>query len=545
MDFHLANLFETVSDAVPERPAVIACHADGREDQFNWREFDQRASRVAGLLTSAGLSPQAKFGIYMRNRAEYLEAHHGGCKARMIPINVNYRYRADELVYLLDNADAEAVFFQAEFRERIEAIRDRLPRVKLYVQVDDGSGADLDWALDYEQALAAAEPMPRIERPGSDIYMLYTGGTTGMPKGVMYEQGGFAAAFGFVVALRGLELATSLDEVPQRIQALTDIEPPVRSLTACPLMHGTGMWLGHFAVAHLGGATLTMSDAHFDPDSMWKLVEKHQVTDIVIVGDAFAIPMLGALRTAKNEGRAYDISSLRRIGSSGVMWSREVKDELLEFGDMMLIDSMGSSEGGMGISVSMRGVPVQTAQFELSEGVCVFDEQDKPVEPGSDSIGMIATSGLVPLGYYKDEVKSAKTFREVNGVRYSFPGDFAKVEADGTITLLGRGSNCINTGGEKVFPEEVEEAIKLHQFVRDCLVVGLDDERFGQRVVALASLQEGTSLGESDIIEHARGHLAGYKLPRRVIVVDTVRRAVNGKADYGWARDTANTLLGG
>ncbi len=543
MDFHLANLFETVADAFPERPAVIACHADGGEDHRSWREFDQRASRVASLLTSAGLSRHAKFGIYMRNRAEYVEAHLGGCKARMIPINVNYRYRADELVYLLDNADTEAVFFQAEFRERIEEIRDRLPRVKLYVQVDDGSSPVPDWALDYAQALDELEPMPRIERPASDVYMLYTGGTTGMPKGVMYEQGGFAAAFGFFVVLRGLEPATKLDEVPQRIQALADIEPPVKSLVVCPLMHGTGMWLGHFAVAHLGGATLTTSDAHFDPDCIWKLVEKHQVTDMVIVGDAFAIPMLGALRTATSEGRPYDISSLKRIGSSGVMWSREVKDGLLEFGDMMLLDSMGSSEGGMGISVAMREMPVQTARFELAEGVCVFDEQDKPVEPGSDHIGMVATSGLVPLGYYKDEVKSAATFREIDGVRYSFPGDFAKVEADGSITLLGRGSNCINTGGEKVFPEEVEEALKLHALVRDCLVVGLDDERFGQRIVALASLESGMSLSEAEIIDHARDHLAGYKLPKRVILVDSVQRAVNGKADYGWARETAKALL--
>ena len=543
MDFHLANLFETVSDAFPERPAVIACHADGGEDHLSWRELDQRASRVAGLLTSAGLSPHAKFGIYMRNRAEYMEAHHGGCKARMLPINVNYRYRADELVYLLDNSDTEALFFQAEFRERIEEIRDRLPRIKLYVQVDDGSGPAPDWALDYEQALAAAEPMPRIERPGSDVYMLYTGGTTGMPKGVMYEQGSFTEAFGFVLTLRGLEPATQLEEVPGRIQALADIEPPTRSLTACPLMHGTGMWIGHFAIAHLGGATLAMSDAHFDPDSMWKVVQKHGVTDIIIVGDAFAIPMLSALRTAKSEGRAYDVSSVRRMSSSGVMWSREVKDGLLEFGDMMLIDAMGSSEGAMGTSVAMRGMPAQTAKFELSEGVCVFDDEDQPVEPGSDQIGMLATSGMVPLGYYKDEVKSAKTFREIDGVRYSFPGDFAKVEADGTIILLGRGSNCINTGGEKVFPEEVEEALKLHALVRDCLVVGLDDERFGQRVVALASLEKGMSLSEAEIIDHARDHLAGYKLPKQVIVIDSVQRAVNGKADYGWARDTAKELL--
>ena len=544
MDFHLANLVETLSDAFPEHPATITCHPDGEDLVRTWGEFDERTARVAALLHDAGLGPQAKFGIYMRNRGEYIEAHSGGFKARLVPINVNYRYEAEELIYLLDNSDSEALFFQGEFAERIAEIRSKLPRIKLFVQVDDGSGPAPDWALDYESALAGIAPMPRIERPGSDIYMLYTGGTTGMPKGVMYPQGGFTERMGLGFALRGVEPATRLEDVPGKVRELQAIEPRCVSLPACPLMHGTGMWLGHIVAFHLAGATLTLTSQGFDPDELWRVVERHGVTDVVIVGDAFALPMLGALRTAHADGRPYNISSVKRITSSGVMWSREVKDGLLEFGDMMLWDAMGSTEGGMGNSIAMRGTPAETAKFELGEDARVFDENDQPIEPGSGKIGMVGTSGLVPLGYYKDEAKSAKTFREIDGVRYSFPGDFAMVEADGTLTLLGRGSNCINTGGEKVFPEEVEEALKRHPEIDDCLVVGVDDGRFGQRVIGLASRTENAGVGEAELITHARGHLAGYKLPRQVIFVEEVRRAANGKADYNWAKSAAQEALG-
>ncbi len=544
MNFHLANLYETVADTCPDRPAIIACHENEPTEHRSWAELDARASRIANLLVESGLKPQSKFGIYMRNRAEYIEAHLAGFKARMIPINVNYRYQSGELVYLLDNADAEALFFQAEFQPRIEEIRSQLPKVGLYVQVDDGGAPLQDWALDYEQALASASPMARIERPGSDVYMLYTGGTTGMPKGVMYSQDEFTSRLSLGLMLRGVEPPTSLADVPDRIEKLAGVEAPNVSLCACPLMHGTGIWLGHIALAYLGGATLTMSHPRFDADILWQLAEKHAATDIVIVGDAFAKPMLKALQIASENGQPYNISSLRRIVSSGVMWSREVKDSLLEFGNMLLLDAFGSSEGGMGMSISSRGAAAETAKFALTEGVKVFDENDKLIEPGSEAIGMVGLSGGVPLGYYKDEAKSAKTFRKIDGVRYSFPGDFAKVEADGSVTLLGRGSNCINTGGEKVFPEEVEEALKRHPDVLDCLVVGVADDRFGQRIVAVTSLAEGSSLAADEIIAATKAHLSGYKLPRQVIFVDQVRRAVNGKADYAWAKGVAQAAVG-
>ena len=533
MDFHFASAFERISDAIPNRTAMI-CDGQAR----TWAEFDDRAARFANVLSEHGLGVGSKVGIYLHNSNEYQEAQYGIFKIRGCPINVNYRYKADELVYLLDNSDAEAVVFQAAYAMRIWEIRDRLPKVKLFVQVNDGTEALLKGAHDFERALRAATPEPRVERSPEDVYMLYTGGTTGMPKGVMYPGGEFAQ---FLVAMgaQGQERTppASLAELGDWVKA-GDAAPV--SLAACPLMHGTGCWLGSFLPMLMGGTVVTTSKLGLDPDLMWGLVESHRVTDMVIVGDAFARPLLAALDEAARRGNPYDVTSLRQIISSGVMWSQEVKQGLLEHGDFVLADIMGSSEGGMGSSVTTREVAAGTAKFQLNEGVKVFTEDDEQVQPGTGEIGLVGTSGFVPLGYYKDPEKSARTFREIDGVRYSFPGDFATVEADGSITLLGRGSVCINTGGEKVFPEEVEEAVKRHDDVEDCLVVGVPDERFGERIVAVASLKAADgALAESDLIRFTQDHLSGYKVPRQVLWVDTVRRAPNGKADYKWAKNHA------
>jgi fatty-acyl-CoA synthase len=373
--------------------------------------------------------------------------------------------------------------------------------------------------------------------------MLYTGGTTGMPKGVMYPGGEFCYYFAAAGAVaRELPPPTCLADYPDFLKA---VEAPPVSLAACPLMHGTGMWLGAMAPQLAGGSVVLTSKLGLDPDQLWGMVEEHRVTDLVIVGDAFARPMLAALDDAEKRGHPYDLGSLQRITSSGVMWSAEIKQGLLRHHDMTLADLMGSTEGGMGSSMTSRASVAATAKFQLNEGVAVFTDDGEHVEPGSGEIGRLATSGLVPLGYYKDPVKSAETFKEIGGVRYSFPGDYATVEADGTITLLGRGSVCINTAGEKVFPEEVEEAVKLHPAVADCLVVGIHDERFGERVVAVASYQSGESCDEAAVIDLAREHLAGYKLPKHVLFVDHVQRAPNGKADYKWAKRAAEGAYGG
>jgi len=537
MTWHFASVWEAVADAVPDDPALVC--GDVRR---SWRQYEDRAARVASALDAAGVGHGAKVGIYASNCNEYLEAQFGVFKVGACPINVNYRYSEAELVYLLENSESEALFFDARFADRVAAIRDQLPRLKLFVAIDDGSGEALDGAPDFEALVAANAPLPRRAQSEDDIYMLYTGGTTGMPKGVMLRQGDFSLGVttGLAVNLRGLTPPTTVAELVDMVRGLRAAGERTVSLPACPLMHGTGCWGGAFGPHSLGGLVVTVRGEHFDPDGLWRVVEREKVTDLVIVGDAFAKPMLAALRGANEAGRLPDLSALKRIISSGVMFSREVKEGLLALADVMIIDVMGSTEGGMGSSVVSRANPPgETARFMPGPGVKVFDAMDREIQPGSDEAGMIGSAVAAQLGYFKDEAKTAKTFRVIDGVRYSFPGDFAKLAADGSLVLLGRGSVCINTGGEKVFPEEVEEALKAHPDVFDCLVVGVPDERFGERVTAVLSLSAGGGLDEPGLLEFARTRVAGYKLPRRLIVVERVQRAPNGKADYKWAKEAA------
>jgi fatty-acyl-CoA synthase len=308
-------------------------------------------------------------------------------------------------------------------------------------------------------------------------------------------------------------------------------------------MHGTGMWLGALIPHLVGGCSVTIPKLGFDPDHLFKEVERVSATNLVIVGDAFAKPMVDALDHAANEGRPYKLDTINTIVSSGVMWSSEVKEGLLSHHDMVLMDAFGSTEGGMGSSMSSRDSKPKTAKFSINPGVIIINDEGEPVEPGSGERGMLGLSAMVPLGYYKDPVKSAATFKEHNGIRYSFPGDYATVDIDGTINLLGRGSNCINTAGEKVYPEEVEEAMKLHPDIYDCLVVGLEDKRFGQKVVALVSFSGEIEISEQELITYVREHLAGYKLPKNIIFVAEVARAPNGKANYKWAKEEAESAL--
>lgn len=532
MDFHFADVWEAVAEKYPSRVAV---NCDRKA--LTWRDYERRAAKIAAVLQGAGIGEGAKVGLYLHNCNEYQETQFGVFKVGGCPINVNYRYKADELVYLLDNADAEAVFYQACYAMRIWEIKDRLPKIKLFVQVNDGTEGLMNFAQDYERSLRDADVLPPQSRDPESVYMLYTGGTTGLPKGVMYPVGAFAQFFlNMGAAMVGLSPPENMAGYGAFLEA---VEQPPTTVVGCPLMHGTGMWLGGFLPHLLGGTSVMTAKLGLDPDLLWSMVEERRATDLVIVGDAFARPLLDALEGAAKRGTPYDLSSLKQISSSGVMWSEETKQGLLRHHDMVLADIMGSTEGSMGSSVTTRESVSKTAHFELNEGVRVVTEDDRFVQPGSGEIGRIATSGFVPLGYYKDEKKSAETFRVVDGVRYSFPGDFATVEANGSITLLGRGSVCINTGGEKVFPEEVEEAVKKHAAIFDCLAVGLDDDRFGQRVVVVASLVEGCTLVADQLVAFCHDHLAGYKVPREVVWVEKVQRAPNGKADYKWARKQA------
>ena len=517
MSMQFANVWERVSDTVGDEIALI-----NGEDKLTWAFFDSKAAKIATILEEHGLKSDSKVGIYLHNSNEYLEVQYGVFKIEGVPINVNYRYKENELVYLLDNSDAEAVFFQGCYAERLSAIKEQLPKVKVYIQIDDGTEPLMESAIDYENSISSSKEQIRFDRTEDNIYMLYTGGTTGMPKGVMYKHGSFIPSMLKTAFAMGFEVPEDMNDLEKIIVNAQANNALTVSMPACPLMHGTGMWLGAFLPMFSGGAVVTISDLGLNPKNVWQEVEKHKINSLVIVGDAFAKPLLDELKNAKENSNPYQISSLRAMISSGVMWSSEIKDGLLAMHDMTLFDAMGSTEGGMGSSVSNREMPAKTAKFALNPGVIVLSDDGKEVEPGSDTMGKIGTSGLVPEGYFKDEKKSAETFKEINGVRYSFPGDYATINADGTINLLGRGSNCINTAGEKVYPEEVEEAIKKHPNVYDCLVVGLQDDKYGQRVVAIASLEENSALEEGELIDFTREQLSGYKLPKQILFVEEV-----------------------
>ena len=536
MEKQFATVWESIADSIGDSPAVT----QGTVTR-TWSEYEQRASRLASALVDAGLQPQSKVGLYLYNSNEYLEAQFATFKFRGVPVNVNYRYLDEELLYLLDNSDAEALFFHSSLGDRVARVVDRLPKLKLLVEVSDDGEHHVVTAIPYNTLLADYDPMPRITRDEDDIYMLYTGGTTGMPKGVMYQMGSLVE--GFVNGGLAFIGMTPPAEISQLGTTVRDAHASgIRPITipGCPIMHGTGMWIGAMMPQSGGAHVITLQKRSFDAHEMFQVVQEKKATLAVVVGDSFVKPMIRALDEAIAKGTPYDASSLKMIASSGVMWTSEVKEALLDrIEHVVLLDAMGSSEGSMGTSISMKGLPPKTAKFAVAPTTKVFTDDDREVVPGSGEIGKVAAGGAVPLGYYKDPEKSSKTFRTINGVRYSFPGDMATVEADGSLTLLGRGSQVINSGGEKIFPEEVEEAVKRVEGVLDCLVVGIDDEKFGQAVTAVASLSPGAKVEEAAIIANVKTQLAGYKAPKRVVFVTQIPRAPNGKADYKTARDMA------
>jgi fatty-acyl-CoA synthase len=544
MEMHFATVWEAIADELPDANAITQ-----GEVTRTWREYDDRAARLASAFTAAGLAPDSKVGLYLYNSNEYLEAQYAAFKMRGVPINVNYRYLDDELWYLLDNADAEALVYHTSLGDRVARVQDRLPRLKLLIALDDGppapGGSEVSDALPYEEAIAAHPPMDRITRGEDDVYILYTGGTTGMPKGVMYAMGGLTAAFvesGF--PLLGLTTPTDASQIAEVVGQAAGRGDRFISIPACPLMHGTGVWLGTFIPHLAGGTVITLKSRSLDPHELLAAVQRHRATAVAIVGDAFAKPILRALDEADEQGTPYDTSSLRTIISSGVMWTAEVKTALLDrIEQLVLVDAVGSTEGSMGVSITMKGLSSATAKFNQMPSTKVFTEDGREVEPGSGEIGMVAAGGNVPLGYFKDPEKSARTFRVVDGVRYSFPGDLATVNEDGSLNLLGRGSQVINTAGEKVFPEEVEEAVKRAPGVEDCLVVGVPDERFGEAVTAVVSRVAGQSVDAAGVVAEVKLHLAGYKAPKHVVFVDQVPRSPNGKADYRRAKEQALASL--
>ncbi len=552
-NWNYADLLEAVASAVPEWPAQIH---DGAV--YSWATFDARANGLAADLINAGLGEQSKVAAYLYNGPEYLETYFAAFKAGLVPVNTNYRYGRDEITYLFSNADAEAVVFDASFLPLIEQVRDALPHVRRWYMVGQVDGRHVDgtqnagsqnnqpeWVSDYESVVRRGTNKSMSAswgRNGDQLLLLYTGGTTGMPKGVMWRQDDLFNVLGAGGnAVLGVPSLAAPEEAATRLVAARQagLTGGPRLMPACPLMHGTGQFSSLIGLM-LGGAVVTIPNRTYDPAYLFDVIERDGVTTCVIVGDAFAKPMLATLQ--EHPGR-WTLPTLSSITSSGVMWSQETKSGLLEqLPNVTLVDSYGSSEAvGLGQSVSTKDGTQQTAKFSLGPTVHVFTDDDRRVEAGSDETGFVAISGYVPLGYYKDEAKTAKTFRVIDGVRYSIPGDFANVNADGTLHLLGRGSVCINTGGEKVFPEEVEEVLKRHPGVDDAVCVGVPDDRFGEVIVAM--VQSHDQPDTNDVIEHVRGHLARYKSPRHVLFVDTIGRSPAGKVDYQRLKQEAVTRL--
>jgi len=540
-ELNLAAIHEAIAAAVPERECLVF-----RDRRLTWGQVNERTRRLADVLRGHGLgvrrerdelrnweSGQDHVALYLYNGNEYLEGMLGAYKARCAPFNVNYRYVEEELLYLFDNADARAVVFHAGFAPTLARIRDRLPEVRLWLQVDDGSGEPLlAGALDYEKALAEAKPEAPRGLSADDLYILYTGGTTGMPKGVLWRQEDIYRA-----ALSGGSPLETLAAFAERARQ----GPGPRSLPTAPFMHGAAHWAA-FSAWHAGGAVIVPSHPQrLDPHDVWSTAAREKAQVLLIVGDAFARPLLDQLAV-----QDYDLSSLFLIVSGGAILTAATKDHILErLPHVRIMDALGSSESGtQGAHVSAAGSKASTGSFELGpSNVVLSDDLRRVLEPGSEERGWLARSGRVPLGYYKDREKTERTFPEIGGVRFVVPGDRASVAPDGLLVLHGRDSVTINSGGEKIFAEEVEHALKHHPAVYDAVVVGTPSERWGQQVTAVVKLRGGERPSEDELRDACRTHIAAYKLPKAFVFVDEMVRSPSGKADYRWAKETALAAL--
>jgi 3-oxocholest-4-en-26-oate---CoA ligase len=530
---NFATVLETVADVRAGRTVVT--HG---ERSRTWGELDERASRLAGFLAGRGVGAEARVAIALYNGIEYLESVFAVLKLRAIPVNVNYRYRPEEMLHLFNDARVAAVIFDASLGARVAQARAAAPTVHTLVQVGDVPPPQAG-ASDYDQVIDGTGPLPRTHR-GVDHWLMYTGGTTGKPKGVLASHAWLypvASANGFRII--GEPVPDSLDELRAATRRLSERGDAMVCLPAPPLMHATGMYTTLGALL-ASGRVVYLTGRSYDPDELARTAGEQRADTVSIVGDVFALPLADALDRAEQAGRPYDLSSLRRMLSVGVTWSAEVKRRLLRHGDFVCRDLIAASEGGpFAVSETRRGDDAITARFTLMPGARIIDEAGRDVEPGSGQVGMLAAPADDEIGYLGDEAKTAQTFRTLGGSRWVVTGDLASLEADGSITFRGRGSRIINTGGEKVFAEEVEQVIIEHPGVRDALVVGLPDQRFGQRVAAVVAPAADGELTEDAVVAHVAERLAGYKKPRSVVFVPAVRRSPSGKPDLRWARDAA------
>ncbi len=518
-DWAFAKVWDAIARETPERVAVVC-----GDHRVTFAQLEDRAARLAGHLERAGAEPGMRVAVDMVNRPEYLEAFYAALKLGCVPANVNYRYGPEEIHYLLEDSGARFLVYEPEFGAPVRMAVHRVPVPWRPTLVETGEK--------YERIVTTGERASGAREPsGDDLVFLYTGGTTGMPKGVMWRNDDLYVAL--------WQMARPGTEPPDPVAAVRAGKHAATALPACPLMHGTGLFITLSTLS--GGGTVVLIDRPgLDAEAIWDAVEREHVQVLTIVGDAFARPLLAALD--EQPGR-WDLSSLRAITSSGVTWSPETKRGLLaHVPRVRLLDSLGASEGLMTRNETSAGSEIKPARFSVNDRVKVITPDGREVQPGSDEKGLIAVGGRIPLGYHNDAEKTAATFKEIDGVRYSLPGDWASVDADGTIQLLGRGSACINTGGEKVYPEEVELVLRSHPDVFDCVVVGVPDERLGEMVVALVEPVPGRDADEDALRAYCRSRTAGYKTPKRVHVVDSLERSAAGKADYRLLREMAARL---
>jgi fatty-acyl-CoA synthase len=546
MEFNLAQVHEAIAEAIPDKECIVF-----RDRRLTWRDVTERTRRLANVLADAGLGARAggraglagheshedHLAIYLYNGNEYLESMVGAFKARVAPINVNYRYVAEELQYLLDNSEARAIVFHSQFASTLAEVLPELPRLALLLQVPDESDNDLlEGAVWYEDALASASaalPACAAEWSPDDLYVLYTGGTTGMPKGVLWRQHDI-----YMSVMGGAVTGTPHESLESVVEAAKS--GMLRVMPAAPFMHGAGHWIAFLAMN--GGNTVVIQDEvrRLDPKDILSVIEREKVSFLQIVGDSFARPILDEM-----DAGSYDLSTLFIILSGGAPLNSTLKERFLErLPTAMILDGMGSSEGGGQMTqVTSAGSDVTTGTFTPSAGTCIVSEDfTRVLEPGSEEIGWVAMRGHVPLGYLGDPDKSAHTFPVIDGVRYSIPGDRGRQRADGIVEMLGRDSVTINSGGEKIFAEEVEAALGHHPAVYDAVVCGRPSEQWGQEVVAIVQLREGIDDGpetERALLDESAKHIARYKLPKTFVFVDQVLRSPAGKADYRWAKEIA------
>ena len=529
MEFNLADLFESVVDAVPDRLALVCA---GR--RLTYAQLDERANRLAHHLSDAGVKPGDHIGVYLYNGTEYLECMLGAFKIRAVPININYRYVAGELRSIFLDSDLVALVHQREFSRRVNEVGGT-PRLRHLLFVDDSSQAQPpERANEFESALEQGSGGRGFaRRRGDDLHVLYTGGTTGAPRGVMWRHEDLFFS-GMAGGNPTGEPARTPDEVAERAAA----SGVLVTFPVPPLMHGAAQ-LGSFISFFMGGVVVLIP--HFDAAQVWRLVERERVNTLSLVGDAMARPLAEAL----DGGLAVDVSSLFVISSAGAIFSASVRDHLRRLlPNVLLLDNFGASETGFQGRATPDSSPEAGLKFTMNSHTAVLDERLQPLAPGSVTIGRVALGGRVPLGYYNDPEKTREVFAEVDGVRWVIPGDVGLVNADGSITVLGRGSTCINSGGEKIFPEEVEAVIKSHPAVFDAVVVGVPDERWGESVAAVVASRPALETTLDELRRHCEGRIARYKQPRLLVRVPEVVRSPSGKPDYGWARSVATGRTG-